>query len=215
MADRDLLHHAATCYRRAGHLDDAARCYRDAAMHREAAAVWQSLGALAEAAADLADAGRPEQAAWLLVHHLAAADQARALVATPPTPPTPDTPSGPAREPAHEPAAARRADLLRRLVLAHCDVTDADGTASPSALAILDAVMDELPQPAPTALDHDIEDWAVALAETIHRPDLVALLFAAAVRGGWHGAAQRWNAWSLQHLGVALVLPPTTEAADR
>lgn len=200
MADRDLLRRAAACYRRAGHLDEAARCYREAAMYREAAAAWEAMGLLGEAVTDLVKAGRPEQAAWLLVHRLGAAGPARALL------------DRAAEEPAGLP-------LLRGLVLARCDIADAGGTASPSTLATLDAVMDgvmdELERPAPDADEHELESCAVALAEMVNRPDLVALLFAAAVRGGWSGAAQRWNAWSVRALGVELVLPESVEVGGR
>lgn len=207
MTEQDLLHRAATCYRRAGHLDDAARCYRGAAMHREAAAVWESLGALAEAATDLTEAGQPERAAWLLVHHLGAAEPARELLRRQPTTPAPGEPTGATGEQ----AAEHRRDLLRALILARCDVADHGGNASTSTLAALDRVMDDLQGPAPAALDNLVEDWAVELAETVQRPDLVALVFAAAVRGRRHGAARRWDAWSLRTLGVPLVLPATAE----
>jgi hypothetical protein len=207
VADRDLLHRAATCYRRAGQLDDAARCYRGAALHREAAAVWESLGALAEAAADLADAGRPEHAAWLLVHRLGAAGPARALLAA--LPPTGETASS-------EPAPGeRRTVLLRSLVMARCDVAEAGGSATPDVLAVLDTVLAELERPGPATLEHDVEQWAVEIAETVHRLDLVALLFAAAVRGGRHGADQRWNSWSVRTFGVPLVLPANVTAGAR
>ncbi|SDT45844.1 hypothetical protein [Actinoplanes derwentensis] len=201
MADRDLLQRAATCYRRAGRLDDAARCYRGAALHREAAAVWESLGALAEAAVDLARAGRPEQAAWLLVHRLGAPGPARELMES--------------HRPEPESDDGHRRGLLRSLVLARCDVADDTGAASPATLAVLDTMLAELERPVPAALEHDVEEWAVALAETVHRPDLVALLFAAALRGGRHGAAQRWNSWSVRVLGVPLVLPAGSPAGGR
>ena len=206
MADRDLLHRAATCYRRAGHLDDSARCYRGAAMHREAAAVWESLGALTEAATDLAEAGQPEQAACLLVHRLGAPGLARAMLEHEHTVPVADGTDEQAS------AAAHRRRLLRDLALARCDAADAGGTVSPSTRAVLDAVMEEVRGPAPARLDHDLEYGAVELAEAVQRPDLVALLFAAAGRGGRHGAAQRWDSWSVRVLGVPLVLPAVVEA---
>lgn len=219
MADRDLLHRAATCYRRAGHLDDAARCYRGATLHREAAAVWESLGVLAEAATDLTAAGQPERAAWLLAHRLGEATRARELLAhEPPSSPPPSSPSSSSGNDREAAAATDRVrGLLRALVLARCDVTDAgaDAPPPPTALAALDTVMDELDGPTPAGPDHDLEDRAVELAEAIRRPDLAALIFAAAVRGGRHGAAERWDTWSQETLGVALVLPATARAGDR
>jgi hypothetical protein len=215
MADRDLLHHAATCYRRAGHLDDAARCFRGARLYREAAAVWESLGALAEAATDLAAAGRPEHAAWLVAHRLGDPTRARELLAHPPPAPSPAGGVGEDQEAAA--AASRVRTLLRDLTLARCEVADTGGNepVPPSVIAVLDAVMDELDQPDRGGLDHDLEDRAVELAETIQRPDLAALVFAAALRGARPGVAQRWDAWSQRTFGVALVLPDTTRAGDR
>jgi hypothetical protein len=198
VADRDLLHRAATCYRRAGYPEQAAECFRLAAMYRESAAVWESLGALGEAAADLARAGLLVRAAWLLVHRLGDPAQARELLGGAPD-------GGPDRDP----------EFVRRLVLARCDVADAGGTATASALAVLDDVMDELAEPDRFSLHQDVEDHAVALAETIGRPDLVALVFAAAVRGNRPGAARRWDAWSLRELGMPVVLPAGTSAAIR
>jgi hypothetical protein len=62
------------------------------------------------------------------------------------------------------------------------------------------------------------EGWAVALAETVRRYDQVALVFAAAVRGGRRGAAERWARWSQAVLHTELILPtqpaPPTQPAQ-
>ena len=57
------------------------------------------------------------------------------------------------------------------------------------------------------------EEWAVALSETAARYDQAALVFAAAVRGGRDGAAQRWNAWSRRVLDADLILPAIPDLA--
>jgi hypothetical protein len=198
MPDPSLLRRAASCYTRGGWLHEAARCYRAAGSHQDAARTWESAGALAEAAADFVAAGLAERAGWLLVHHLGDPSAARAAVAAP----------APERPEAGRPTAS--APLLRRLVLARCDV--ADGGADGRPRETLDEVMDRLADRGLGWLDPDIETWAVLTAEAMRRPDLVALIFAAAVRGHRPGAGARWDEWSSTALLVPLVLPPDTGA---
>ncbi len=101
--------------------------------------------------------------------------------------------------------------LLRRLVLARCDV--ADGLPDRHILPVLAdvQVLAELLATAPVwqanSASRRIEEWAVVLAEAAHRYDQVALVFAAAVRGRRAGAEQRWAEWSARVLHTELTLP--------
>jgi hypothetical protein len=210
--DTSLLARAADCYFRAGSPYDAARCYRAAGAHRAAAQTWETLLVFPEAARDYAAAGAHEQAAWILVHHLgdvpAALDELAAAARAAGSEAQTD-PAGAARPPV---AAQRAAELRRRLILARCNV--AGDAALAETLAILGEVMAYAEHDAQSLLEPGIERLAVAVAESMNRPDLVALVFAAAVRGGHHQAVERWDEWSRRVLGVPLVLPaPGTDPA--
>ncbi|WP_322770570.1 hypothetical protein, partial [Frankia sp. Cr1] len=123
----------------------------------------------------------------------------------------PSHPSGQAGQ--AEPAVASMSDaLLRRLVLARCDV--ADGLPDRHILPALADVQAMLAGPSVTepawpanSASRRIEEWAVVLAEAAYRYDQVALVFAAAVRGRRAGAEQRWAEWSARVLHTELTLP--------
>ena len=200
MPDTTLLNRAAGCYTSAGSVRDAARCYRAAGAYRRAAACWEQAGALAEAAADYQAAGMAAEAAWILVHELRDTAAARSVLASAP-------------EPGDPRAARTQTDELevlnRRLAGARCDV--AEGRPPGGALRVLDDVIACL-----EGRDYfwglpEVERWAVGLAQAMTRPDLVAQVFAAAVRGGQPGAAQRWDVWSREVLHVPLRLPEPEE----
>src|SRR5205807_1858895 len=57
-----------------------------------------------------------------------------------------------------------------------------------------------------------LEEWSIAVAELTRRYDQAALVFAASVRGGTPGAAQRWRAWSKRVLGVEVSVDERHEA---
>ena len=196
MADTALLSRAASCYLRGGAPDEAARCYRDAGAYRRAAETWESIGALAEAAANYSAAGMHDRAAWILVHEVGDPAAARAELA-----------AAEARAAGADVAGQARplSDLLRYIVRARCNV--AEGTASADTLAVLQSVMDYLEHGDDPWYGAEAESRAIAIAEAMIRPDLVALLFAASVRGGRYQAARRWSEWSLRVLRVPLVLP--------
>jgi len=184
--DPALLNRAAACYQRLGVLSEAARCYREAGSHRRAAELHERIGRFRDAALDHTRADNHELAAWLLAHGVGDPAGARAQLA-----------AAPATSPS-------RSALRRRLVLARCDA--AEGTSPRAALATLAAVCAELARPR-TVPDPQLESWAVAVAESLGRPDQVALIFAAAVRGGRLGAEDRWRAWMRETLHAELVLP--------
>jgi hypothetical protein len=215
--DAALLSRAAECYRRAGLPVDAARCYRAAGMYRHAAQAWERLEAFTEAARDYAAAGAHEEAAWILVHQLGDARAARIQIAAAQeaagqaqaaTGQAADgqAAGGQAQAAAELSDVTRRAtQLRRRLILARCDA--AEGADRAGALATLDEVTRHLEHDTQPLGPVSIEQLAVAVAEALGRPDLVALLFAAAVRAGRYQAARRWDEWSRRVLGVPLVLP--------
>lgn len=208
MADASLLARAAACYVRAGLPLDAVRCYRAAGSYRPAADIWARLGAFPEAARDYAAAGAHEEAAWIFAHHLGDIPAARAELAAADAAAA-AAPAGPGTA---QPAASRAADLRRRLILAWCNT--AENVAGAETLAILTEVMRHLEHEVEPLGRISIEERAVVVAEAMNRPDLVALLFAAAVRGGRPRAAERWNAWSERALGMPLILPePGTDPA--
>jgi hypothetical protein len=195
MPDQSLLRQAATCYQRGGWPHEAARCYREAGSPGLAARAWEDAGAMVDAATDFAAAGMVGEAGWLLVHHLGDPTAARAVIA-----------GIPVRERSLGPGAIAFAPLLDRLVLARCDV--ADGVVDRESRDALSAVMDRLANRGRVSTPENLESWAVLTAEAMQRPDLVALIFAAAVRGHHHGALARWREWSQRALHEPLVLPP-------
>lgn len=202
MPDPQLMRRAARCYARLGWHAEAARCHRAAGDHQYAARLWERAGLPAEAARDHLAARAFDRAAWLYVHEADDPAEARAVLAE----------AADAVLAAVPMAAAEftASDLTLRLVLARCDV--AEGRPVREARAAIAAVTDALARAdaVPGHVARDLEDRAVATAEAMHRPDLVALVFAAAVRGQRPGAAARWDDWSRRVLHVPLVLPPAT-----
>lgn len=92
----------------------------------------------------------------------------------------------------------------RGLVLARCEI--ADGAAPHAVLPVIDDACAQLADPN-SPYDRFVEEWAVALAELVHRYDQVALVFAASVRGRRPGAADRWTRWASRALEVELTVP--------
>jgi hypothetical protein len=90
------------------------------------------------------------------------------------------------------------------LVISRCDVID--GAPPAGVVRVLQTAQRYLlAWPHPGA--EPIERWAVDVAAAIRRFDQVALIFAASVRGGHVGAADRWQQWSSTVLRVELTLP--------
>jgi hypothetical protein len=207
MADASLLARAADCYLRAGVPLDAVRCYRAAGRHLSAAQILQELGMFTQAAQDYAMAQAHEEASWILAHHLGDIPAARAELAAA------EAATGAASASAdqtHAAAVARTRKLRRRVIRARCNVVE--NVAGTETLTILADVIEYLEHEVDTPGGTSIEERAVVVAEAINRPDLVALLFASALRGGWYQAAERWNAWSIRALGMPLILPGTDTA---
>jgi hypothetical protein len=186
MADAQLYERAATCYYQARLVSDAVRCYRLAGAYRRAADLNVSLGEFREAAADYEQSGLPELAAWLLVHRAADPAAARAIIA--------------------KLGDEHAVPLRNRLVLARCAI--AEDALPTVVLPVLSDTCASLADPA-TTYDRFTEEWAVIVAGIVQRYDQVALIFAAAVRGGRYGAVRRWAAWTEQTLGTELTVAET------
>jgi hypothetical protein len=183
---RSLLLRAAQCYLRADLPEEAARCYREAGAPAQAAALWERAGHYDEAARDYANAGMRDRSAWLFVHWLDNPQQARAEIAT------------------WRPTDVQ-STIVRELILARCAAAE-DPVAAGGVLAV-ERAAGYLAQPPTGGYSLDVEVLAVAVADALHRPDLSALVFAAAVRSGHLPAIARWQEWSLQTLHTPLVLP--------
>lgn len=192
MSREEAYEQAAVCYRRAGYDLEAARCYRLAGAYRRAAEIYEASGDYPTAAAAFRDAGLRDLGAWLLVHNAGRPVQARALLGEP------------------EAGADSRSPLRYRLVVARCEI--AEGASADSIRPVVAQVCATL-EDRQVRADPVAEEWAVALSETAARYDQAALVFAAAVRGGRDGAAQRWNAWSRRVLDADLILPAIPDLA--
>jgi hypothetical protein len=206
-----LLVRAAECYQRAGWIADACRCFegaqrwqQSAQLHEEReqwgpaarayfrAEEWAAAarchhrdGQPASAADCLLRDGDVLPAAWLLADTLHRFARARAVLT-----------EVRFRTPA--------ATLSRELVLARCEA----GTGAASAAARrLHETLARLGEVRPGSGRRRIEQWADAVAHALHRPDLVALVHAAATRAEIPGAAARWESWATTSLGDASGLP--------
>ncbi|MEO3855559.1 hypothetical protein [Acrocarpospora sp. B8E8] len=182
MVDATLYRKAALCYEQARHWEDAARCYRAAGIPLRAAALHEQIGRYDEAATDYLAADEFEIAGWLRVHHL-------------------NQP-----EPAREAVEAAEDGARRALVLARCDLAE----HRPFELVVpaLDLVRADLADPISVPFPHrELELWGVVVAELAGRFDQVALIFAAAVKGGRHNAGERWTEWAKRVLATPLVIP--------
>jgi hypothetical protein len=106
-------------------------------------------------------------------------------------------------DPARARAMITGTDLLSRLVLARCE-------PGPPLDALAAEVCDGLAAAAVRTAGEApgvAEEWMISLAEQAHRADLVALVFAAAVRGRRIGAVARWQAWAKRVLHADLIIP--------
>lgn len=219
-----LLLRAASLYLREGQRDAACRCLERAGDHARAAALhdqdgrhqaaaagyeraemW-SAAARAHAAAAQRDprhyadaarcheaAGEIAEAAWLLAHHLGQRERALALLATMPEPETP------------APGAPRfsREALLPALIRARCHTA----TRPREAAALIRHITQAIGRRDGFVLDLPLLTRAQALAESLHRPDLTAALFAAISATGHAPLTEAWAAWARERLGSAEAVP--------
>lgn len=218
MSDRQaLLLRAAECYLGAGLRDDACRClegagdFAAAARHyealgrpdqaavayqfgrlwRDAARCFLACGRPLDAAQALENAGEPLAAAWVLAEVAQRYDRARALAQSV----TPET-------------APRT--MERQLVLARCEAGNGSRVRGADLLAGQVRVLADL---GPESDPERLLDWALAVAGHLDRADLACALFAVARRtGGFPDLEQRWEAWSMDRLGMAAGVPEALAA---
>jgi hypothetical protein len=212
------LRRAAECYARAGWDEDVCRVYGGLGDDRRAAPYLERLGRWAQAAGcyervtqwndaarchvqaerfdDAADcllkAGEALQAAWLLADRAHRYRRAEIEVGR----------------------AADRTDhdrLAKELILARCEAATGDEERAVGRLRDVTERLRTLPADAPRGT---LLDWGLVVAERLRRPDLTALLFAAAVAAGLHKAEERWEAWALEVLGDATGVPLPPEGLE-
>lgn len=209
----ELLGRAARLYRTAGCDDDACRCLERSGDFAAAAALHRQLGRFAAAAACFERAGQPLQAApahaaagnpadaarcyreagqaleaaWVIAHHLG--QPARALATLLEAPPD-----------AAGPAETR--DLRRALVRARCLAATQPDQAARTLRQVAAAFAATA-----TGAQPGLFAWALAVAETLDRPDLAARLFAALP-----AEAPGWADWARRRLGTADGIPLPGEA---
>ncbi|WP_203698884.1 hypothetical protein [Catellatospora coxensis] len=193
MSDIEMWRMASSCYEEAHDYADAARCAEHAGEHRRAADLYIRAGRYHDAAASHTAIGGYAEAGWLLAHHGHDPAAARAVLS-----------AAPAVDSIADLQVRAAETLLRRLAAARCDLIDENSTTA--ATHILTEVQDALATGA-VSRSQQVEDRAVTLAETMHRYDQVALVFAAAVRAGRPGAATRWRQWAQKTLGTDIILP--------
>jgi hypothetical protein len=184
---------AGDCYQLAGSPAEAARCYREGGLFRRAAGLYRDLGMVPEAADMFAAAGEPEWAVWLLAHVNGDPAGARRMID--------EHPSGT--------NATALVIVLRELAEARCAA--AEGAPAAAALPAL-AAAQRFWGGSSAVYDTRVEEWAVALADVVGRPDQVALMYAAGVRAGRFGADHRWLDWSAQRFGRPVILPANRPA---
>ncbi|WP_130402105.1 hypothetical protein [Micromonospora violae] len=182
MADRALMLAAAECYLEAAAPADAARCFLAAGEPIRAAVAYVEQAMYREAADAYLSEGQFLWTAWLLAHRVDDIQSARALVEQ----------------------RGQLDDIRWQLVRARCDA--AQDIHAERILLVLGDV--QRLQAWPDGAADPIEEWAVAVATALRRPDQAALIFAASARGGSAGAVVRWRDWFKREYGEELVLPP-------
>lgn len=181
---------AGQLHERQGRSEEAAKAYARAGLWREAARCFERCDRPAEAADCLLKAGENLAASWLLAERahrfVHALDVAQRLA-----------PASPGEE------------LFRELVVARCEA----GTGEHGAAARrLRAAMAKLKDLESVQERLRCEEWTVAVARNLRRPDLTALAFAAAFQAGNPGAEERWEIWAMETLGDASGIPRRGEA---
>ena len=203
---------AAACYLRAGPAwsDDASRCLAEAGDHTAAARIaerrghharaaelfvvaaawtdaarcWLACDRAADAAACYERAGDLLEAGWTLAHRAAQPLAGRAM------------------------AERWSGDRLERpaceVLIARCEAGVGQRAVAAQKLT---RAMHELRRLPVSPVRTRALDWAFAVAEQLRRPDLSALLHAAAASSAEPGAIRRWEAWALDVLHDASGIP--------
>ncbi len=206
----EILRRAAACYNRAGWEEDACRLYEQVGDERHAAAFHERLGRHERAARGYERVGewrdaarcyllceRPDEAAecqlkagdvieaaWTLAHLAHRFGRAEALAA-------------------QFSANSESDHLAVNLILARCD---AGAQRSSEAAQRLHASVQPL-RGLSDVRRFPLFQWTFAIADVLRRPDLSAILHAAAVSAGLPQAGERWEEWALNTLGDAAGVP--------
>jgi tetratricopeptide (TPR) repeat protein len=207
----ELLDRAANCYARAGLLDDACRVLhllgndRHAALYYEQLARWQEAAdcyvrggdwphaaecylrcdQTEEAAKCLLKAGQILEAAWLFADRVRKFGRAKRLLSE-----------------FHPQSDSDK--LALELIRARCDASNG---APERAVKRLRIVLAGMHHPTRTLDSKRIYDWAVIIAETLRRPDLIASIHAKAAGLNLPEAYERWEIWAEKTLGDATGVP--------
>jgi len=214
MSNREkLLRQASDCYINAGLIDDACRCfeklgdyvkvahlyeqqqrwekaalsYRRAQLWHEAAGCYLRCEQPLEAAQCFLNGNDRFQAAWVFAQQAYLFNRARSIL----------------QQVTIESVAD---ELSRDLILACCEA--GNGKVQQAGI-YLHHVISQFDQLTHNPRCEQIEQWAVAVAEQIERPDLIASIYAAAYLAGSPKAEQRWEAWAMESLGDATGVPLT------
>jgi hypothetical protein len=174
-----------------GRMAEAARCFERAGAFLPAARCYLAAGAAPEAGRCLMAAGSRLEAGWTFAHH--ARDGRRALTVV----------GGLA-------AGSPEEALSLELVLARSELTRNRRRAA----LVVHRVTRELGQVAPAARGR-IAEWALAVGETLERPDLIANLRAAMVDAGMPDALEEWEKWAMRTLGSARGIAESSRAEEK
>jgi hypothetical protein len=181
--------HAAPYHERQGRWKQAALCYARAGDWQRAARCYISSGQPDEAAECLIKAGQMLDAAWTWAHMTHRYHRAEAVL----------------REFAPQSDPDR---LAVQLTLARCEAgTNEQSQAAARLFNALTSIRD-LP---PDFNRRRLHDWALLVADVLHRPDLTALLHATAVISGMPQAHEQWEEWAMQVLGDTTGVPQREE----
>lgn len=173
---------AGTLHRQCGRFTAAASCYERAGLPMQAAQAHAAAGSHADAARCYLEAGQALHAAWVIAHQLG--QSARALATLVEAPPD-----------ATGPADMRA--LGRALVRARCLAATQPDEAARTLRQVAAAFSAE-----PAGGQAELFAWALAVAETLDRPDLATRLFAAVP-----AQAADWADWARHRLGTAEGIP--------
>ncbi|MGK7874142.1 MAG: SUMF1/EgtB/PvdO family nonheme iron enzyme [Xenococcaceae cyanobacterium] len=204
---KELLEKAAQCYIKAGWLDEAGRvwarlgkysqaahCYEQQETWSKAAQFYEKEQDLSKAAqcylkADQPDAavecwhqgGEPLRAAWIRADSLKQRYQPLAILAEL----TPKT---------------ETEALEIELITARCQASPRNNSQAAKSLRKLLDFQAGIG-------DKHLYEWGLRIAQVIKRPDLRALIYAAAVRAKIPNAIEEWEKWAIEKLGDATGIP--------
>lgn len=185
-------HSAAPFYERQGSWEQAARCYAQSGEWSRAARCYQACDQANQAAECFLKAGQALQATWIWAHQthqfLRAETEANQIK-----------------------AESEFEQLAIQLILSRCEV----GTgARLQAAKRLGQVVERLRTLPPNVNWRQLYEWAIAIAEVLHRPDLTICLHSTATTLNISGLQETWEQWSVEVLGEAtgVVMPDVLES---